>query len=82
MPLPEKFYNMYDNEVTLEQLCVQEPHWAANRIRTLANEIDMLRNAQPKDSADAKSCTHNRTMPINSFSGLYECLECGNLLRR
>jgi len=42
MPLPEKFYNMNDEEVTLEQLCHQEPGWAANRIRHLTQQIDSL----------------------------------------
>ena len=54
MPLPEKFYNMYNDEVTLEQLCTQEPSWAANRIRHLTKQVDELSDLQQAVQADAK----------------------------
>lgn len=52
MPLPEIFFDANYEEVTLDQLCVLEPHWAANRIRTLTDEVDKLRQAQQSNPAD------------------------------
>ena len=40
MPLPKTFYNIEDEEVTLEQLCHQEPYWAASIIRYLTKQLD------------------------------------------
>ncbi len=42
MELPEVFYDVLGNEVTLDTLCVREPYWAANRIRRLSAKVDEL----------------------------------------
>lgn len=42
MPLPEKFYDLDDNEVSLDRLCAKVPAWAASRIRHLTKDSDRL----------------------------------------
>jgi len=42
MPLPEKFYDIDENEVSLDWLCTIAPAWAANRIRVLTKDSDRI----------------------------------------
>ena len=42
MPLPEKFYDSDGNECSLDLVCVREPAWVANRIRSLTEQIDKI----------------------------------------
>ena len=44
MPIPEKFYDIDGNEVSLELLCKIESAWAANQIRMLHKQYDELFN--------------------------------------
>ena len=43
MSLPEKFYDSDGNKCSLDLLCIREPAWAANRIRSLTDRMGIKR---------------------------------------
>jgi len=53
MPLPNKFYDIDGNEVSLDVLCRREPAWAANRIRDLTKQLDSAKPANLKNTIRA-----------------------------
>jgi hypothetical protein len=79
MPLPEKFFNMDGEEVSLEELCDQEPLWAAIRIRGMFEEIDALSNKID----ELTSKINSESGRIVSYDLKYDmCTTCGSLHKK